>query len=194
MIISDRLSQRISRVLIDNEVINEDESPFYKYVLEYILDLLILNSSLIILSIILKELILGLIYITVMTTVRMFAGGMHANRRFTCSIVSYLMFLICTLPAHLEMITISPSYSLPILIILSITVLYLAPAGNKFQSLPVSQIKGYKLRCFFSMILVSIIYITCVICNYKGGYVVILLCLITIACNQIMAKMIKRTK
>ena len=88
MIISNRLSTKITSDLLKNGVIKKSYKESYNYCLEFFFDLILFNCSLLLIGFILHRFILSVIFVLVMVPVKMTAGGAHAPSRLMCEIIS----------------------------------------------------------------------------------------------------------
>lgn len=97
MIISEKLSKKISSDLTDRGLINKEYLESYAYSLEFLFDMILFNISLIILGAVLRRIIPAVIFIAVMTPIKTIAGGAHGRSRISCEIISYSIFLVIIL-------------------------------------------------------------------------------------------------
>ena len=125
MVISNRLSNKISSDLAMKGIIDTKYEDCYSYCLEFFFDMMLFSISLILIGFLLHRLVYSIIFILVMMPIKMTAGGAHAGSRLLCDILSYSVYMIVLyLPSFLY---VNPSVSLILSIIASVVIIYLSP-------------------------------------------------------------------
>lgn len=89
------LSKRIVERLIKNNVIKKSQTEIYVYGFSLIISNFIGIFTILVLSLILKSIFSGLIFLFIIITLRANTGGYHAKSYFLCNLILNLSFLIC---------------------------------------------------------------------------------------------------
>ena len=79
MILSKKISKKITDTLVTNEIIEPQKEGIYFYCLDFSLDLILFNCSLLLIGGLLGLFLPSLVYIIILVPVRMLAGGAHAK-------------------------------------------------------------------------------------------------------------------
>ena len=96
------LSKRIVIVLKHIGIVDEEYKEAYVYCFDLLFDIIVYNLSLLIIGGVIGCLELSILYVLVMTPLKMIAGGAHADSRLKCDIISYgVYFVIITLSRHI---------------------------------------------------------------------------------------------
>ena len=89
MILSEQLSKKIVNIMSDNNIIDSHLDAAYIYCIDFALDLVLFNLSIIIIGALTHNFILSVIYVTVLVPTKMLAGGAHAGSTYACCSISY---------------------------------------------------------------------------------------------------------
>lgn len=183
MIISEKLSKKISSDLTDRGLINKEYLESYAYSLEFLFDMILFNISLIILGAVLRRIIPAVIFIAVMTPIKTVAGGAHGRSRISCEIISYSIFLvIILLPA---IISPDPVICFFLSALLASGIIILSPVDTSARKRVSNNRKRLRILCvIFCSAIILLEYIFC-LNMYYNGVEVIFLCLLVIFANQI---------
>ena len=101
MILSEQLSKKIVNIMSDNNIIDSHLDAAYIYCIDFALDLVLFNLSIIIIGALTHNFILSVIYVTVLVPTKMLAGGAHAGSTYACCSISYSVYLLCMLLCRL---------------------------------------------------------------------------------------------
>ena len=96
MILSEKASKKIVSIMVTNNKIDNNLSEAYEYCIDFALDLIFFNLSLLIAGLITHNFILSVIYVFMLVPVKMLAGGAHASSPISCFILSVICPAICT--------------------------------------------------------------------------------------------------
>ena len=89
MILSEQLSKKIVNIMSDNNIIDSHLDAAYIYCIDFALDLVLFNLSIIIIGALTHNFILSVIYVTVLVPTKMLPGAhMHAVLYHTLYIYS----------------------------------------------------------------------------------------------------------
>ena len=80
MILSKKISKKITDILVTNEIIESQKKDIYFYCLDFALDLILFNCSLLLIGGLLDFFLPSLVYIIILVPIRMLAGGAHAKK------------------------------------------------------------------------------------------------------------------
>ena len=122
MILSEKASKKIVSIMVTNNKIDNNLSAAYEYCIDFALDLIFFNLSLLIAGFITHYFILSVIYVFMLVPVKMLAGGAHASSPISCFILSWSIYTTCILLCHV----------LPDVRILNIMIYSLAGIGNVY--------------------------------------------------------------
>lgn len=92
MILSKKISKKITDILVTNEIIESQKKDIYFYCLDFALDLILFNCSLLLIGGLLDFFLPSLVYIIILVPIRMLAGGAHAKSPYSCFLLSYSLF------------------------------------------------------------------------------------------------------
>ena len=94
MILSKKISKKITDTLVTNEIIEPQKEGIYFYCLDFSLDLILFNCSLLLIGGLLGLFLPSLVYIIILVPVRMLAGGAHAKSPYSCFLLSYSIYFL----------------------------------------------------------------------------------------------------
>ena len=177
MVISYYVSTKLTNALYDLNIIEKAKIDSYLFCFEYTFDILLYNTSLIIIGALLHNTLAAILYMIIMFLLKTTAGGAHANSRITCSIFSYgLFFLILLLSHHIALIGI-------LIIVFSIVIL--APVDHPNKRFHGKEKQSLKIACLF-FIMITIIMLL-IFYHYKQEQLcsIISLCLSAVLINQL---------
>ena len=98
MILSKKISKKITDILVTNEIIESQKKDIYFYCLDFALDLILFNCSLLLIGGLLDFFLPSLVYIIILVPIRMLAGGAHAKSPYSCFLpVSYTHLTLPTI-------------------------------------------------------------------------------------------------
>ena len=139
-----KLAKGMACFFSDNKIIAAEDSEVYAYGIELLLSTIFNLVVAIIIALISNEFIPCVINLTAFVTIRMYAGGYHADTHWGC-----MLTLVCVLSAFILIIktfsTATIRFLSPILWVLSVLILYkFAPVEHPNK--PISEKKKMKLR------------------------------------------------
>lgn len=191
------ISRRCSQLLIKYQIIPEQERDIYIYGFELLFTTLLSTFSILILSALLDKLLTGFIFIGVFFTMRMFAGGYHAETHWGCFLITNGVFLAYTaLTWGLERIR-----NVYCVMILCAALWHLwvhAPVMHPNQPLTEKKYRNNKKNIRFSIIAVIILTASLYFLNLRGGAAsveaaVVMVCLMMIIKPKRRAKYVEVT-
>ncbi|MCR4717458.1 MAG: accessory gene regulator B family protein [Lachnospiraceae bacterium] len=200
MVISAFISKKITSELHNLNIIKSCEYEPYTYCFEYLLDIAIYNISLLSLGFILKDIVATIIYILVMNSLKITAGGVHANKRITCSILSYaVFFLSIALSKHIYFRYIDLSTNLQTTFICSYiivtgAILIIAPVLHPNQAINKENIAKLKFYCFVNLTIITVLFFTLIKNNQPRLYSLVFVCVIMILINQVLGIVIYKKR
>lgn len=186
MIISEKLSKKISSDLTGRGMLKEEYLDSYAYSLEFLFDMVLFNASLIVIGAIFHRIVPALIFIITMTPIRMAAGGAHGRSRLSCEIVSYSIFAAVTLISSI--LIINPVICFAISVSIALGIIIQSPVDTSGRKRVREHIKQLRTLCLIFCSLIILLEYIFIINDYPIGNTVILLCLITIFVNQILGR------
>lgn len=183
MILSEQLSKKIVNIMSDNNIIDSHLDAAYIYCIDFALDLVLFNLSIIIIGALTHNFILSVIYVTVLVPTKMLAGGAHAGSTYACCSISYSVYLLCMLLCRL--IPGIPVLNILVCLVTGIGICALSPVPhkNKKQSYQAKH-KIKKYCCFCIGIIYILLSVVLSFCLYRYGNL-IMLCLTIVFVNQI---------
>lgn len=185
MYITEKLSTRICQELTKQEIISSEISVYYQYAFDFVFDLIIFNGSLIVLGAILNAPLLALLYVLILTSLKMLSGGAHAGSRLSCSAISYTVFLSTILLIKHQILVLSPAASIPSFLLSVILILLFAPVDCKSKRIAKDERTQYKCRCFIFVCILSPLFMFFIINGHYKYFSLMTICVIIIVVNQI---------
>lgn len=190
MIIANYLSRKITDVLSEGSIISNDNKEEYIYCFEYFFDVVIYNSSLVIIGFLLHDICAAFICMLCMVFMKACAGGYHASSRLRCSILSYTVFFTVliaykNLPASGSVFW--ENYRIGIhlfYLTVAVTVAVLSPVESRYKHIVPSERKKIKKISVVVIISISMLYFIIWFgreYKYSG---LIMLCLMVTLVNQ----------
>lgn len=183
MIICKKIGDTFAQSMVDNNQISLEDREVYSYCVEYALDLVCFNGSLLLMGVVLHNFLNSVIYLLTLVPLKMMADGAHANSRKMCSLISYSVFFMVLL---LSQVSVGNYYILQfILFLLLIGVVIMTPVEHPDQSFSLRQRKRLKTiatiySCFlFGMSLFLLEFAQVKYC------VTLVLCVLVVFSNQI---------
>lgn len=132
--LSNYLTDIIVEKLIKLEIISRNDKEIYCYSYQYIIELLLFCSSLLLISLPMSNVTSTLIFIITVIPLRTFAGGIHAPTKQLCSILSYILFFLCIyIPYY--MLKLSYNIIFPMLITTLICICITSPQPDVHKKL-----------------------------------------------------------
>lgn len=188
-LISDSLTRFMCKII----KIEDDMKDVHRYGIEITISSL-LNIVLIILaSLILSDVILGIIFLMVFISLRSFSGGYHANTYFLCNLTFTLTFLLAYAANRAIIDCIKPNIIILLAVIdlLSfIIVAVFSPVKNKHNSISKTHAKRCRIKAIVVYLLISIISFIVYENNVKyGSFMIITLTAVAV---MILIEIIKR--
>lgn len=155
----------------------------YIYCIDFALDLVLFNLSIIIIGALTHNFILSVIYVTVLVPTKMLAGGAHAGSTYACCSISYSVYLLCMLLCRL--IPGIPVLNILVCLVTGIGICALSPVShkNKKQSYQAKH-KIKKYCCFCIGIIYILLSVVLSFRLYRYGNL-IMICLTIVFVNQI---------
>ena len=83
MLICKKISDVFAESMVDNNLIQQEDQEVYSYCIEYVLDLIIFNGSLLTLGALMHHFLISVVYLLALVPLKMMAGGAHANQSFS---------------------------------------------------------------------------------------------------------------
>ncbi len=155
------VSKRITRKLIDRNIIDYAISEIYQYGLELMLSTILTSLSILAVACLMDSLWMGLLYFAVSMPLRATAGGYHASSYFRCFVVSNMVYALVSLASRL-LTSFSIPYPLWILLLFCAAcyILLNCPVRNSHHPVGEKVLKRNKFFtiCFLCIDLVGIIF------------------------------------
>lgn len=176
MIISQRISNKISDALCDSEWINENEKEIYAYCFDYVIELLLIITGALIAGILTNRFAFTLIFLITMVCYRSYGGGIHASSPERCSAISILLFLILLYSIQpLAFVIMRWQWSVAFVISM-ICILCLAPVDTPGRPMNTDKKKRLRKRCRILSACTSVLYLYFYILELEECYTSIALC------------------
>ena len=186
MILSKKISKKITDTLVTNEIIESQKKEIYFYCLDFALDLILFNCSLLLIGGLLDFFLPSLVYIIILVPVRMLAGGAHAKSPYSCFLLSYSIYFLTLFLSRLPYLIMPGLYTL-LISMLTVMIWVLAPVGNAHKNYTTAEKTKIKKILFF---LLFFIYAFAVLMlSWKQSFYqhLILICLCIVLINQSIA-------
>lgn len=188
MILSELIGKKTTHLISSSGIVEDKYLETYQYCINYSLDIIFFNLSLIIIGLFSHNFTLTLLYIAVITPVKMFAGGAHANTATLCTILSYSIFI--TIIIICKYLHFKSKLLLFITFFISLFIIFFSPVDHPNKRFCNKQKK--RLRFIVAICCVIIQFVQFIfIKTEKDIYAnLIFLCLFVILINQIIGKII----
>jgi len=198
MIISNLISKKITSVLKSNNYIESSYCTSYQYCLEYLFDILMFNSSILIIGAILHKFLMSALYLIIMIPIRKFAGGIHANSRKICSILSYFTFFSALggayIYCHFYALSSIPVFLKCMLLIsyfiTAFIIIHLSPIISSSEKLSKAKMQKHRHFTIISIIIISAVFIFLIISNQQNYYAIIYVCVIINTFSMLLSKLL----
>lgn len=148
MILSKKISKKITDTLVTNEIIEPQKDGIYFYCLDFSLDLILFNCSLLLIGGLLGLFLPSLVYIIILVPVRMLAGGAHAKSPYSCFLLSYSIYFLTLFLSRLPYL-IMPGLYILLISLLTLIIWGLAPVGNAHKHYTTAERTKIKKYCSF---------------------------------------------
>ena len=129
MILSKKISKKITDTLVTNEIIEPQKEGIYFYCLDFSLDLILFNCSLLLIGGLLGLFLPSLVYIIILVPVRMLAGGAHAKSPYSCFLLSYSIYFLTLFLSRLPYLIMPGLY----ILLISLLTLIIWGAGSSWK-------------------------------------------------------------
>lgn len=190
MYITCHISKKICAVLTDNHIISPEETKFYLYCFDFVLDNILFNASIFLIGVLLDVPLQAALYLITMISVKMFAGGAHARSRMKCSMVSFSVFLLILFLTSLFAETM-PQGMIHLSFFLSLfLILFMAPVDTQNKRIPAGQRGRYKQKCLLCCLFVIAIYAILQYYKCRECYFLVSICMMAVSINQGIGMMI----
>lgn len=149
------LSQRITEFLIREKSISEKDAEIYQYGVEITISSL-LNIILVLLaSAAAKNIISGIVFLSVFITLRQFSGGYHATTYFRCNAVLLITYVAVLLLSRYVVISFWVNCTLVLLGVMAL--ILFAPVPNIHKPLTKDECRKHKRNALIIYIVISVI-------------------------------------
>lgn len=157
MIVTKKLSSGLTSAMIKSNVITHNEKELYTYCFDYIFELVFSILSFLFIGLLFDRFIFSCIFLLVIFPLRTFGGGIHAPTSLSCTIISYLIYVIALIIGPI----LAPMYSIQWTILLFLEILIIvifAPVDTPNKRLRKEQRTKLKTFCTISLIVIALIY------------------------------------
>lgn len=152
-----RLSQNLSAVLVQNNVISADREKQCQYGLELMLSSVLEILFVIVLSAFCGNFVQTLIFFAGFVPLRIYAGGYHADTRLRCFLILVAAYILFSLLLHILPIEIYQYIIYGATIFTTIVVFIMAPLVHSRKTMNDNEIKAFReialSICFFEAVL-----------------------------------------
>lgn len=171
----EKFSQVIVNFICNNMTIEDkDMIEIYKYGIEITLSSLINLIMIILCSLILRDLIAGLIFMFCFVLLRSYTGGYHAEKYWRCNVVFLCTFLLTYFLARIFVQIELNLYGILIILFFSyIPILKFAPVKNIHKKLTEAKVKRSRKVSTVMYMIFFILTVLCYILNIWYGYMVL---------------------
>ena len=187
MILSKKISKKITDTLVTNEIIESQKKEIYFYCLDFALDLILFNCSLLLIGGLLNLFLPSFVYIVILVPVRMLAGGAHAKSPYSCFLLSYSIYFLTLFLSRLPYLIMPGLYTL-LISMLTVMILVLAPVGNAHKHYTDAEIKKIKKKIFFLLFFIYAFAVLMLSWEQQIYYHIILICMCIVLINQCIAR------
>ena len=187
MILSKKISKKITDTLVTNEIIESQKKEIYFYCLDFALDLILFNCSLLLIGGLLNLFLPSFVYIVILVPVRMLAGGAHAKSPYSCFLLSYSIYFLTLFLSRLPYLIMPGLYTL-LISMLTVMIWVLAPVGNAHKHYTDAEITKIKKKIFFLLFFIYAFAVLMLSWEQQIYYHIILICMCIVLINQCIAR------
>ena len=167
-------SRKYTDTLIKNKQIDESERAIYEYGCYILLSTILFFFVTIVSGFILQTIWSSIIFLISFMLVRRYAGGYHAKTEKRCQINSFILIIFCNVLIKLSMHFKLQLLLMSISFISVVSILALAPLDSKEK--PLSNIEKKHYQKITYIILVILIAISIVTCNFGINLICVPIC------------------
>ena len=149
-----KLSKLITKVLLNQKSISENDIDIYQYGIEITISSLLNIALIVIVSLITNSLFSGLIFLSTFIILRQFTGGYHAESYFKCNSVLVLTYILVLLLSRL--ICLEFRAGCIILLLGVLVVIFFTPVYNAHKELSRSEYRKSKKISIILYLLFSV--------------------------------------
>lgn len=147
---------------------HEEEKEVYAYGLQIIFNTLISIIMVMLVGICLHEVSGTIAFLISYCSIRLYAGGFHANTNEKCMAIFVFGYLIISfILSHVKVIL--NLYSILILALINIAIIMWAPVEAYNNPIPVSHKNGMKLKAFFISLTITFVIFLALYFNFNAG-------------------------
>lgn len=183
MVISNKLGNNISRSLTDRGLICEEYRDSYAYCLEFMFDIILFNTSLILIGFFMHRALLSVIFVLTLTPIKMVTGGAHAGSRLSCEVISYAIFVAVILLSSFILVNARAEFLISLA--LCVTIIILTPVEVSDRSAVIANRKRLRIICVIFCAAALTAETIFLLNGYADCADVIFLCLAVTFINQI---------
>lgn len=185
MYFSKKISQTISDIMIDSEIVEPTKRDILIYCFEYIFDQIIYTTLFLVLGVMLKQIEISLLFLIMFYSLRSFGGGFHASTETKCTILSFIVYLSVLLIAPI--ITYNHSSLWLTIFSLSIVgIIILSPIESANKVISSHQKRKMKSKCTVCCIMLSILFILLYTKELQLYYGTMAICAILIIISMVL--------
>ena len=149
-----KFSKWMTTFLIRERSISEQDTEIYQYGIEITISSILNIFLIIIVSILTKNVVAGMVFLSVFIPLRQFSGGYHATTYFRCNVVFLFTYIIILLLSRYVVISFWVNC---ILVLLGVIVLMLfAPVSNIHKPLTKDECKKHKRNALVIYIILAV--------------------------------------
>lgn len=138
------LANKITRVLINYEIIGKEDEEIYRYGFEMLIYFIVNLSIAVFIGILFHKFIHTLLFLGCYCTIRQFTGGYHANSYTKCTLIFTIIYLVTVLLTN-NLEVDKMKIPLLVLLIISLIIIYrFAPLDHRNKPLSEEEKKQYK--------------------------------------------------
>lgn len=165
-----KLANKITNILIENEIIEKNEFEIYTYGFEMLIYFIVNISIALFIGIIFNKFIHTIIFLSCYCTLRQFTGGYHARNYIECTLTFVLIYLSTIFISNNIYID---KYILIFMLISSIIIIYkISPLEHRNKPLNIDEKKHYKKIATKLTLVISSISILCIEFNIFKEYII----------------------
>ena len=170
-----------------NEIIESQKKDIYFYCLDFALDLILFNCSLLLIGGLLDFFLPSLVYIIILVPIRMLAGGAHAKSPYSCFLLSYSIYFLTLFLSRLPYL-IMPGLYILLISLLTLIIWVLAPVETTYKHYTTDERTKIKKILFFLLFFIYAFAVLMLSWKQQLYYHMILICLCIVLINQCIAR------
>lgn len=182
MLLSDQISNQVTQICIDHQIIEVKQEELYHYCFSYFFDVLLYNISILMFGFLLHRPLQAFLFTLITFPGKAIVGGAHASTPERCRILSYGIFLFSLW--FLNTYSFSKLSAIILYSIACVILILLTPVDHPNKRFDTEQKHRLRIACCIFIIPMTVAFFITICFNKIIYYNLITLCVTILMCNQ----------